>query len=525
MTGLQASQNGGFTRRVLSGTAWGLFTQLAPFAVNIVLTPYVLSGLGVARFGVMLLIFSMMAMLSVSDGVGQAAQRDFAFMRGAGDNDGVLRLMVSVAALMALLCAVVLALPMVFAPQVVGFFHVSPVLNEEAVFLLRAMLGVLVLLVSRAPLQSYLLAGHRYAAVSLTGTSTHVIYAIGMIATVRSGLGLRGVALTMLAQQAAYWFVYGALLARELGTRHFRAVPWPLLSGFAGRAAKVQLTAAITLLGIQKDQLVLGRLIGAERATPYNQGIQFSQQLRWIPMNALSPLLSFMGGDVGGAGDRVAVLRAERMQRVWVKLLGLWFAVGVPTAYVGIGKWLVQLPQAGPVAAALMVGHLAFLLPAVKRIWALSVGRPEIDVWSGAIGLALNACLTVILVVTVGPLGTLAATVSAGIAQALLFDRRTSRVLTVTPGSCLRGLPVVAMAISATTTGAILWAFEAVLPTGPLGLIGCAVLGGPVALVYWQIVLGNEGLPTPLGMWRSPGLTRRAGHDGRAPKTLGRRRR
>ena len=73
-------------RGVARGFSWGTAGQLIGVAGNLVLTPFIIHGLGVERYGIFVLVVTLTGMLTSFDGgVTGAAMRYFSVYAGTDD--------------------------------------------------------------------------------------------------------------------------------------------------------------------------------------------------------------------------------------------------------------------------------------------------------------------------------------------------------------------------------------------------------------------------------------------------------
>ena len=131
-------------RGVARGFSWGTVGQLTGVAGNLVLTPFIIHGLGVERYGIFVLVVTLTGMLTSFDGgVMGAAARYFAVYAGTDDRRSTTRLLVTFCVLLTGLGIVISIAAWFLSPVVVGFLNMSAVWRPQAIFLFRT-LGLLV---------------------------------------------------------------------------------------------------------------------------------------------------------------------------------------------------------------------------------------------------------------------------------------------------------------------------------------------------------------------------------------------
>ncbi len=478
-------------RTLLMGTGLQATAQIVMLVINLALTPYMIDGLGPERFSIYLLVSSISLMASSFDGgIGATAQRFFTLYAGSNDVDSRTRMLVSLVLITTVSTALIFPVVVYFAPHLMTFFKVDAALRAEAVFMLRSLIALTGVLVIRNLFNSLLFAHRRFVITASAAMASHLIFAAGMILTVERDWGLRGVALTLIAVQV---FVSSVNVPCALQHLDRRSVGWmgsKQLREFGRYAWKMQLSSILTLLAAQKDQLVAGRLLGAQNSGPFGQGSNLAAQLRRLPMNALQPMQSVIGHDVGRGTEVDSLHQTERLQRVWVQLSTVWLALGVPTTYVGVRAWLPDsYDMAGYVVPVLLVGLYFQLAASVLVLWSLTVGRPDLQLEMLALGLVFNVGLSVALYPIFGMMGVVAATSLSNVLSALYLQWRASRALDPPLRSFMRDVPVIPMLGISGFTTVLLLSMEPLLPTGFPGILSAGALAVPGLLlaIVWLV--------------------------------------
>lgn len=477
---------------LVSGTSWQAVSQLVPLVVNLAMTPYIIHGLGPARYSVFLLITSITALLSQFDGgIGQSALRFFTIHAGRDDRVSTTRLLVTVSAIVAVFSIVVSAVVFVTAGSILSFFHLEPGLADEATLLLRVLTMVIGFILLRNLYNAVIAARQLFRHTALAILTGHLVYTVGLILTIETGWGLYGIAVTMVMQQLIASLFTVPVGLSYLDRRGLGRLSRTELREFFAYAWKVQISGLVALIGSQKDQLVAGRLLSAQESGPFGQGTNFANQFRYMPFNAIGPIQAMIGSEVGAGGAQAALGRVETLQRVWVRAVTGWIVIGIPATYVGVQKWLPDsFAAAAPVAAILLVGHFFALIMVVLKIWALTLGHPEIDMRSGVVGLLVNLALSVALGLSFGMLGVVVATSLGQLAAMLHFSFDARRVLSAQPRWFVRDIPVTAALVGGGACAALELAMSPLLPRGALGLLCAALLAAPPLLVFAVLAFG-----------------------------------
>lgn len=497
-----SDDSGGTTTReqsrrsaLISGTGWQAVGQVAPLVVNLVLTPYIIAGLGLPLYGVFLLVSALQVFMSTFDGgIGPSASRYFAILAGQGDRAATTRLLVSLSGVVWAASLVVCGAAFWFAPQIVGFFPATDADPVGAVFLLRVLTVTLAVAQWRSLFASVLWAQNSFVITSVSALVGHVVYAVGLVVTIETGAGLHGIGWTLALQQVQVTLFFIPPALRYLTWSGVGFIGWRELVDFFAYAWKVQVSGMINAYGLQGDMLIVGKL-RPDSLGFFGPGATFAQQLRQVPYNAYVPMQSLIGRAVGEKGAAGAVADFVRVQRLWVIAVTGWIAVGVPASYVGVNAWLdlgSSLP--GAVAAILLFGHLFWLLAVTPLIWCLCLGHSDAQLRYGLISLVLNVALTIALVIPFGVIGTVVATTLSQWAATAYLTRVASRRIEAPVPGPWREIPwataLLAAVFSMLVVAAVDRLIGTVIPHGALGLLACGVAAAPAAAFYVARTVG-----------------------------------
>ncbi|MFK5582844.1 oligosaccharide flippase family protein [Serinicoccus sp. LYQ131] len=496
-------RSGGSRRRTLVvGSGLQAMAQVMLLVVNLALTPYVIAGFGPERFSIYLLVSSISLLMSTLDGgIGAAAQRFFTLYAGSGDVRARSRMLASLVAITTASTACIFPVVFIFAPRLTDFFYVEPQYQPETVFLLRSLIALTGVLIIRNLFNSLLFAHRRFVVTASAAMASHVLFAVGMIASVELDWGLYGVAGTLISVQVFVSAVNIPFALRLVDSRHLRWFGWPRLREFMGYAWKLQLSSFLTLISAQKDQLVAGRLLGAQASGPYGQGANLAGQLVRLPMNALSPMQSVIGQDVGRLGEQDSVRSAELLQRVWVRLSCVWLALGVPAVYVGVRAWLPEsYALTGVIAPILMAGLFFHLMTTVLRLWCLTVGKAGLELETLTVAFFVNVGVSIGLYPVMGMVGVVLGTATSHAFGALYMQWRARSVVEQPLRTFWREIPYLTTLVLFIVTAAIELTAEPYLPSGFAGILTAGILALPSAVLAFFLLVPRAERQTA---WRA----------------------
>ena len=473
--------------------------MMAPLAVNLALTPYVIRTLGPVAFGLFLVTSTLGTFLGQFDGgIGRTAQRYFVLYAGTDDKEATTRLLGTLLAVIAAGTTVLFAGVFALSPALVDFFHAPAHLREDMLFLFRVLIVGTGVALARNLFASVLAAYQRFALTSLTWVGGSAINAVGLVFVLSQGMGLRGIAYAFIAQQ-----VFSTLTIVPASMAYLSRAGLRLLSRTQLREVllfswKVQVTGLVNLFGQQGTILVVGRL--APLQVPYfGPGVTFAQQMRQLPVSPTRPIQTLLGRALSAEGAPAAARQAADIQRTWAVFVCGWVAVGVPAVFVGVNVWLpLDSAMPGLVASIMLFAHLFALLPLVTQIWAMLSGHPELEMRAGIISVVVSLGLAV---PAVSMFGAVAVAVATVIGQTVAFGYLSSatRRLPQPLPPLHAGLPWVPLLLAAAASCLVAygtaWSITRFdLPHGGIGLLLCGLAAAPILIAYLAATIGLHRL-------------------------------
>lgn len=496
---VDAPAQSGRGRELLGATFWQGASRIFPLILNLVLTPYFITGLGFGRWSVYLLMNTIVWTIStINGGLAPAALRFFAIYAGSGNKKGTTRLLVTASALMTALGVVFAAAGLLLTPMLLTFFKVSPELKSEADFFLRTMIIIIAVLMVRNIFQSLLFAHNKFKLAAIANLLGYVIYWIGMILSIEFGWGLFGAAWTFVAQQVLISVIMVVACLPMLVRAGIGWMPKAELFELFGFAWRAQVAGMVAVVTPQKDQLVAGKMLSAQESGPYGQGANFALQLRMIPLTAMEPIQSSIGRSVGERGAEASRELGNKLQRIWVALVAGWLALGLPATYYGVRVWLPEgyAVISSDVAALSFVGVCATLLPIVLTAWCNTCGHPQVELRFTMVGLILNIAISIALAFPFGIMGVVMGTMFSQIMAAIWMELDARRTLPVRLESLLHGVPWLGFILALGLTWGLEFLAHPHLPTGSLGLLIAGLLALPGAVIYAILGFGLDTLRT-----------------------------
>ncbi|RPJ42418.1 MAG: hypothetical protein EHM19_10450 [Candidatus Latescibacterota bacterium] len=376
--------------------------QIVPLLVGLATIPYVIGGLGVDRFGVLALTWSLLGYVGFLQlGLGPAVTKYAAEMLGRGDLAGLPRLLASslvLSSMLGILACVVLA---VAAPFLAGtLFRVPADLVPETrtAFLLLA--AALPFVFVSGALRGFLIAAQEFGVVTVVGFVTSSLNYLAPVAAIVWGGGLASILLVILCARAAGTLVlYGSCVRRfhlSIGTPRLARSDLSLLLRFGGW---ISVTNATGPLLAHLERLVIAGLLSVGLLTYYATPFEMVSRITVLPASfalTLFPAVSFFG-----QGNRSLVESLFARSLKWLLFLLLPIVVLlIAFADLLLALWLGE-EFAAKSAGLLRILAVSFFLNALAHIPLVIVqgfDRPDIKAKLDFVEVPIFAGLLLLLV-------------------------------------------------------------------------------------------------------------------------------
>ena len=401
-------------------------SQAGILLVSLVVTPVLVSGLGLRRYGLWALAGVLVNYFGLLDlGVGTSFVRYLAYHHARGDErrfNSVVRIGLLFYCLFG-----ALLVPVVFALRgtIVSALGVPQELQREVSFLL---VGVAVIFALRSVFivyRSAITAVERLDVNNRIALMIALPNGLGAILVVQLGLGLDGLVLNGLATALltiAAQIVAAHRLIAMLRLRPFR-IDWSVGPELLGYGVRIQATRFAELINSHADKLVLGFLVGAVSVGLYDLGMKVSLLAAALPM-LLLPTIAPTSAVLEARGNRADL---EAFHARATKYVALALAPATAFALVAapslLKLWIGpgELELAALTARLLTIGAAPLVALGVSRLVARGIGLPQMEMRASLIFAGANLTLSISLVQLFGPVGAPLGTACSGVLAAVLF--------------------------------------------------------------------------------------------------------
>lgn len=416
------------SEKIIKNTLFNAAGRFWTLAVGLLLTPYIISRVGLELYGIWAFAGVLTGYFALLDfGVGASFVRYISGYHARKDIGSISRL-VSTGTMFYLLLSVLLV-PLVFPAMgpLTDFFGLPPGARAEATFVLRA--GVVIFFLSGAAgaFQAVQTGLQRMDITNAISAAASLPLIAGTIYALENGHGLRGLILVSasvamltggLNAAAAYRLLPGLRVSPRLASMEmFRT-----LFGFG---FKLQFSRVADLVVFQADRLLIAYFLNVGAVGLYQLGSTVAMSVRQVPLLLVSALLP-------AASDLDARSEHQKLSELYLRGSKYLALTGVPAVFFAISaaRPLMQAWMGpGYEDAALVVqllggGYLVNLLAGAGTSVGAAKGRPEFQMRAAIISGVSNLLLCAVLIQWLGFAGAaLAAAVSLVLGPLYFFGR------------------------------------------------------------------------------------------------------
>lgn len=388
----------------LQNVLWGWSAVAVNIVIGIVLAPLIIARLGVAQYGLWVLLFSMLDYLRMLDfGFRAAVVNACARFRAREDWEGVNRTFTTALLYFVITGALCCAVPIIFTDAAVALFNVPPDLREES----RALIAIIAVSVGArlilSPLTATLEAFQRFDLVNRAYISALVFRSVGSLLVILAGYGLVEMAVVNLIAQVGenvwnYVNVRQVVPGLRMSPALVRMETLRSLLGY-GRHSAVMVIA--NMFSLQAPATVIGLLRG-----PVDVGI-FALPQRLLLYSAeafakVSDVTSSVTAELDEARNR------ERVWRLAVLTNRTCFMLFLPVAiflwFFGpelLRLWVPDIAEASAPLLQVMVIYFLFAVAGQYNAGAVLLGQAKHAPF--AWGIVAEVVVTVVALFVVVP--------------------------------------------------------------------------------------------------------------------------
>jgi O-antigen/teichoic acid export membrane protein len=419
---------------LLGNTVVLVLAQVSSMAVSLLVTPYVLSRIGIENYGLWILIGSVIAYVGLLQlGIGRGTIRMVAFHAAQGEM-GIVRRIVSYGVVWHLVAAVALT-PIAFlvARFVLPHLNISDELLETAQNVFVLTFGYAFFGAAIRPISALVIGLERMWMNSAAEVASLLVYTLAIVALLRQGAGIYALPFASFIQTAFLGGAYYVIGRRLVGGRVFGnpfALEPPVRRELLRFGGWFQVNNLARVVNEQTDALLIAGFVDVRSVGYYGIGSKIADLVRIVPLTLLAPLLPAVTG-IHAEGDEPRIANTVRQGGRLIGLLTLAFAgFVVATSPLIMEVWLGRAyPHVPTITTLLVLAYAATNLTGVGTTVVAAIGKPRYASEYAVVAMLLNIGMTLALAPVFGLYGVIVGTVTGLVVSAAYFLQRFHRLM------------------------------------------------------------------------------------------------
>ncbi|MCK5161473.1 MAG: oligosaccharide flippase family protein [Candidatus Aureabacteria bacterium] len=397
------------------GRGWGILIALF-------LTPYIISHIGVERYGMWAIIGAVTGYFGLFDfGIGTSFVKYISEFYTKKDCEKINQVVNTGFLFYSIFAIFIITLAFFIINPLLVFFKIPSHLYNEAFFVF--LLGIILFSISNAlsPFRAIQDGLQRMDITNKVTISISIPIIIGTIFFLEKGYGLPGLmvnnAIVLVISSAVNIIIAFKILPElKFNLFSFNKGVFKKLFGFG---YKLQISRLANLISFQTDKLLITYFLGIGLVVFYQLGSLILQKVRQIPLvliSALIPAVSEIDVKKGKEPLIELYLRGSKYL-IFISTPVLFFMVA--NASLIMLAWMGQgYEKAALVIQILAIGYFAATVTGVASSITAGIARTELSMKFGIFMTVLNLFLSIILIIKIGFIGAvLGTTISLTVAS------------------------------------------------------------------------------------------------------------
>ncbi len=404
----------GFANRLIRNTLFNIGGQFWAILIAFFLTPYIIRQIGIARYGIWAMISVLTGYFGLFDlGLGQSFEKFVAEYHTTGEETKLNQVVNSGLVFYGLLGLLMVTVAGLTTEPLVKIFRIPSALRNEAHYLF--FWGVVTFSVSnifrvfaviQTGFQRMDISNKMSIAVSLLNLA-------GVLLVLGKGYGIQGLMLNSLAIASISGLASVVIAFRLFPTLELNPGSLSLdsLRTLSWFGIKRWVTSIEDVITYQTDKLLISHFLNVSLVGFYQLGFTVADKAAHL-VRLLTSAVVPAASELDTRGQREKIIRLQARGLKYISLLGFpIFSFVMVTAPLLIFAWLG--PGYGNSVLVLRLFSLIMmtaLLGSISSAIAVGIGRPDFQMLAGGGQAVLNIILSLILVIKIGFVGVVLAT-------------------------------------------------------------------------------------------------------------------
>lgn len=404
----------------MRNTAYNIFGKSWGIILNLAVIPFVVSYLGVERFGLWALLGIVTGYFGLLDlGFGSSFVKYISEYKSTSDDKGLNQVIRIGFVYYFLISLVICAVCIPWIPEIERLFKIPLSLSDEATFVLAACLAVLIVQNTLSIFTSVINGLQEMDLVNRIGVLIASLRVFGMVLCIILDYGLKG----LMVNQILIATFNGLLMMRASYRRlpHLRLRPWTIdravfLKMFRF-SMNIQVSRIAQMISFQMDRVLIGYFLNVASVAYYDIALRLSSAMRAFPLMITSAIVP-AASELDTKKERDALKSLYFRGSKYLIFLStplvcfiILFASDIISVWMGSG-----FGKSAAVLQILAVGYYLNLVSGAASTIAMGMGRTDLEMKYGVLMAVLNLFFSIYLILKMGFYGAaLGSAVSLGV--------------------------------------------------------------------------------------------------------------
>lgn len=412
------------SRKIVRNTFYNTGGRVWSVLTGLILTPYIISRLGVERYGILALLGGVTGYFGLFDfGISTSFVKYIAEFHARKEYEKINEVVNTGAAFYSVFGIFIFVVAFVFMEPVLSLLRMPLELHKEAAFVFIAGVGMFSVSSALGAFASVLGGLQRMDVSNLISVVVSVPNIAGTIFVLEKGYGLPGLMVNslvtvLLSNAANIGAAFRMLPELKFNLFLFSGDLFKKLFSFG---YKLQVSRFANLVSFQTDKFLITGFLNIGLVTYYQLGSSIIQQARQIPLLLISALVPAVSELEAREGKKALVKVYLHGSKYLISLSTPLLVFVMLNASIIMLAWMGQgYERAASVIRFLGIGYYMATVTGVASSIAVGVARTELDMKFGVLMAALNLLFNIVLIMKYGFIGVLIGT-SAALAISALY--------------------------------------------------------------------------------------------------------
>lgn len=402
------------SQKIIRNTKFNIVGRFWGILVYLLLTPFIIHHIGIERYGIWALITVLIGYFSLLDfGIGTSFVKFISEFYTKKENDKINQLINSGIVIYSILAVFIIAITPFIIDVILTLFNIPNELYKEAKFVF--VLGIAISAIANAlsPFRALQDGLQRMDIINKITILVSIPMAAGTLYVLKKGYGLEGLIINNAAVILLASAINVVVAFKIFPNLRFNPllVNKSLMKKLFYFGVKIQINRLEVLFTFQADKVIIAHFLNISLVSFYEFGSMIINRTRELPLLLITSIIP-AASEINAKKDNL------KLYDLYIRGTKYLALIAMPLlTFVLITAPQIMLTWLGPGygKSALVIQILApcyfiNILSGVGTSIGVGIGKPEMQVKAGLFQLILNITLSIILVIKIGFIGVVIAT-------------------------------------------------------------------------------------------------------------------